>query len=74
VTTNTDKPNLSTKDLWVGPCELEVTNRQSIDLTSNDDSCVSEGTEESSYKEDKSESEEDCEYSSDKSNKGGEFE
>ncbi|TVY14768.1 hypothetical protein LARI1_G008253 [Lachnellula arida] len=51
VTTNTDKPNLSTKDLWVDFDKWET-------LT-NYDSSVSEGTEESTYEDDESESEED---------------
>ncbi|TVY17570.1 hypothetical protein LARI1_G004942 [Lachnellula arida] len=58
VTTNTDKLNLSTKDLWVDFDKWEtLTNNKSIDLTSDDDSLASEGTEESTYEDDESESE-----------------
>ena len=71
VTTNIDKPNLSTKDLWVDPDKWEILTRyKSIDLTSDDDSWASEGTEESSDEDDESESEEDYENASDDSNSG----
>jgi hypothetical protein len=75
VTTNTDKPNWSIKDLRVDPDKWEIwTDYKSIDLTSDDDSWASEGTEESSYEDDESESEEDYEHFSDDSNEGGESE
>ena len=72
MTTNTDKPNLSTKDLWVDPDKWEILNNQDgIDLSSEDESWASEGTEESSSEGEESESEEDYKHASDDSDEEG---
>lgn len=60
MTSNTDKPNLLAKDLWVDPDKWEsFTNYKSIEsLTDDDNSSWSADTEESEYEDDESDDKE----------------